>query len=164
MSFNVRRKPETPRDVKPSFDLGLVGCLEDELDECLGYISLRDYLFAVVRTELPKLREQKLDGRAVDYAQGRVYWQLGLSPRRPPRGWREGLGSRTLGETTYLALDDLSARALDCWARVSMAIDPSLAGEALLEGHQEDKLRRALHEIRRATRPGERSRLSALAV
>lgn len=164
MSFNPRRKPETPREVKPSFDSGLVACLEAELDECLGHVSLRAYLFAVVRDELPELRERTLDGRAVDYTHGRIYWQLGLSPRRPPRGWREGLGSRTLGEPTYLALDDLAARALDCWTRVSLAIDPSLAGEGLLKGHSEDKLRAALHEIRHAIRPRERARLSALAV
>jgi hypothetical protein len=165
MSFTPRRPPETPPPITPVFDTPVVFALEEILDECLGHLSLNDYLFALVRgSDLAESLERKRClGRAVDYVYGRIEWQLGLSNRRPPRGWREGLGTRTLGERVYLGLDALAYQALNSWAGIVWAIDPTLEPKQLTDSHYEDRFRAAIESQRKQLRVTTRERLSPLA-
>ena len=125
--------------------------LEPEVAECADaedYFSLRDLLFPVARDALKSEINNERVGRAVDYMQGRIYWQLSLARARPPRAWREGPGVRMLGESVYERLDSEARRVLDFWARLKLAIAPEATQEQFVEGAKGRELLDGLEAIR----------------
>jgi len=145
-----------------------------EEDGSAGYhVSFRDYLFTVVEEGFPYYSDREdrrfrgHAGRAVDYLSGRVYWQLGFEKRRPPRGWREGLGSRSLTYpelSVYPALDEIGRRVVDFCSLLAIFYDPALeAGDFVHGWRSQARLKAALLELKASLLPKARLRLSGLA-